>query len=82
MRVIVGNFTVYAWRRSYRPDEMKYVQLERFIPFTQGVSPVQLLNVMLVTSSLTFISNPSRMQASSVNALSWWKVKLKLLLFT
>lgn len=51
------------------------------IPFTQGVSPVQSMKVMLVTSSFTTLSNPSRLQASWVNALSWWKVKLKLLFF-
>lgn len=54
---------------------------ERVVPFTLGVSPVQLMKVMLVTNSLILLSNPSRVQASWVNALNWWEVKLKLLLF-
>lgn len=32
-------------------------------------------------SSHTVLSNPSRVQASCVNALSWWDVKLKLRFF-
>lgn len=51
------------------------------VPFTQGVSPVQSMKVILVTSSFTVLSNPSRVQASWVNALNWWEVKLKLLFF-
>lgn len=51
------------------------------VPFTQGVSPVQSVKVILVTSSFTILSNVSRVQASWVNALSWWEVKLKLLFF-
>lgn len=54
---------------------------DRVIPFTQGWSPVQLMKIMLVTSSFTVLSNPSRVQASWVNALSWWEVRLKLLFF-
>lgn len=42
---------------------------------------MQFMKVMLVTSSLTSFSKPRRTQASWVNALSWWEVKLKLLLF-
>lgn len=42
---------------------------------------MQSMNVVLVTSSFTSFSNPSRTQASLVNALSWWEVKLKLLFF-
>lgn len=55
--------------------------LKVVVPFTQGVSPVQLMKVMLVTSSFILLSNPNRVQASWVNALNWWEVKLKLLLF-
>lgn len=54
---------------------------DEVIPFTHGVSPVQSMKVILVTSSFTILSNPSRVQASWVNALSWWEVKLKLLFF-
>lgn len=39
------------------------------------------MKVMLMTSSFTTLSNPSRLQASWVNALSWWEVKLKLRFF-
>lgn len=34
-----------------------------------------------MTRSLTVFSNPNSMQASCVNAHSWWDVKLKLLIF-
>lgn len=43
---------------------------------------MQSMKFMLVTSSFTWLSNPSRVQASWVNAFNWWEVKLKPLLFT
>lgn len=51
------------------------------VPFTQGVSPVTSTKVIFVTSSLTVLSNPSRVQASRVKTLSWWDVRLKLRFF-
>lgn len=55
--------------------------LSNWLPFIGGVSPVQSMKIVLVTSSFTSLSNPSRVQASWVNALNWWEVKLKLRLF-
>lgn len=52
------------------------------VPFTRGVSPIQSMNVMLVTRSLRSLSNFSSAQASWFKAFSWWEVKLKLLAFT
>lgn len=60
---------------------MSAFRRDRVVPFTLGGSPVQLMKVMLVTSSFTLLSNPSRVQASWVNALNWWEVRLKLLFF-
>lgn len=48
------------------------------VPLPPGVSPVNPTEVASASSSLTVLSNPSRVPASRVNALSWCDVKLKL----